>query len=167
MTLDELNRLTKEEAIAAFARCCGTRRWGERMAESRPFASPAALFDEADRIWSALGEADWREAFVHHPRIGGVDDLRKKFGSTAAWASGEQSGVQGASEEVLKGLADGNARYEKRYGHIFLVCATGKSAAEMLAILESRMNHSPEEELRIAAGEQAKITRIRLEKLLA
>lgn len=165
-TLEELNRLSRDEAREAFGQCCGTRRWIERMADARPFASRERVFAEADRIWSSLGPEDWREAFGHHPRIGGVEDLRKKFGSTAEWASGEQSGVQTASEAELKGLADGNDRYEKRYGHIFLVCATGKSAAEMLAILESRMNHSPEEELRIAAGEQAKITRIRLEKLI-
>lgn len=167
MTLEELNRLPRNEALEAFARCCGTRRWGEQMADARPFRSLGDLFGIADRIWSGLSPEDWREAFRHHPRIGGVEELRKKFASTADWASGEQSGVEGASEEVLNALAEGNARYERRYGHIFLVCATGKSATEMLAILESRMNHSPEEELRIAAAEQAKITRIRLEKTIA
>jgi 2-oxo-4-hydroxy-4-carboxy-5-ureidoimidazoline decarboxylase len=103
---------------------------------------------------------------THHPRIGDVSKLREKYKATATWSSQEQRGVQEASEEVLQGLADGNREYEARFGFIFLVCATGKSAGEMLALLRERMNNEPEAELRIAAGEQAKITRIRLEKLL-
>jgi 2-oxo-4-hydroxy-4-carboxy-5-ureidoimidazoline decarboxylase len=113
-----------------------------------------------------MGEADWREAFTHHPRIGDVSKLREKFASTATWSSQEQKGVSGASEETIQALAQGNRAYEEKFGFIFLVCATGKSAEEMLALLRERMPNDAAAELRIAAGEQAKITRIRLEKLL-
>jgi 2-oxo-4-hydroxy-4-carboxy-5-ureidoimidazoline decarboxylase len=116
----------------------------------------------AEHLWWHLGDGDWLAAFDHHPRIGAdVDALRAKF-ATAATAEREQAGVSGASEETLRALAQGNREYEARYGFIFLVCATGKSAVEMLAILRSRMDHETEAELRIAAGEQAKITRLRL-----
>src|SRR5262249_5689370 len=108
---------------------------------------------------------DWLEAFAAHPRIGAVESLRKKFATTAAWAAGEQAGVAGAPETVLQALADGNRRYEGRFGHIFIVCATGKNAARTLARLEQRLANAPGEELRVAAAEQAKITRLRLEKL--
>lgn len=136
------------------------------MVARRPFGSDAALFAAADEEWAKVGREDVLEALAHHPRIGAnVDELRKKFASTAAWASTEQAGAAAASEETLHALRDANVRYDARYGHVFVVCATGKSAAEMLAILEARMHNEPDVELRIAAAEQAKITRIRLEKL--
>ena len=109
--------------------------------------------------------ADWLEAFAAHPRIGDLDALRKKFASTANWCAGEQAGVAAADEAVLTALADGNRAYEARFGYIFIVCATGKSAAEMLAILTARLANDPEVELKVATAEQAKITRLRLEKL--
>ena len=113
-----------------------------------------------------MHESDFLEAFSHHPKIGAsLDLLREKFASTHGWSSAEQSAVTGASEETLAALRDGNIRYEKKYGFIFIVCATGKSAAQMLEILNSRMNHSYEQELQIAAKEQAKITHLRLEKI--
>lgn len=113
-----------------------------------------------------LESKDWLEAFTHHPRIGDVKNLRQKFASTAQWSQDEQKGVHGVPEDVIQALADGNARYEKKFGHIFLVCATGKSAQEMLALLQQRLHNTPETELRVAMQEQAKITRLRLEKLL-
>jgi 2-oxo-4-hydroxy-4-carboxy-5-ureidoimidazoline decarboxylase len=164
--LDWLNGLSFEEARAELLRCCGSTRWAEGLARARPLASEAAVYAEADRLWSQTGPEDWREAMTHHPRIGDVSKLREKFKTTASWSSQEQRGVQGANEEVLRGLAEGNRAYEERFGFIFLVCATGKSAGEMLALLRERMNNPPDVELRVAAGEQAKITRIRLEKLL-
>ena len=167
MTLDSLNSLSREHAVSELKKCCGSGAWCEKMSDRRPFRNRVELFSAAQSIWDSLGPDHWREAFDHHPRIGGVDELRKKFADTGVWASEEQRGVASASEDVIRGLADGNARYEKRYGHIFLVCATGKSADEMLAILESRMENSPEAELKIAASEQAKITRILLEKLIS
>jgi 2-oxo-4-hydroxy-4-carboxy-5-ureidoimidazoline decarboxylase len=164
--LDWLNGLSFEEARAELLRCCGSTRWAEGLARACPLASEASVYAEADRLWSQTGPEDWREAMTHHPRIGDISKLREKFKTTASWSSQEQGGVQGASEEVLQGLAEGNRAYEERFGFIFLVCATGKSAGEMLALLRERMNNPPDVELRVAAGEQAKITRIRLEKLL-
>jgi 2-oxo-4-hydroxy-4-carboxy-5-ureidoimidazoline decarboxylase len=167
MDIDRLNQLPVLEARDALTRCCGAARWVDGMLSRRPFRDAPDLFDQADRVWQALGPQDWLEAFTHHPRIGDLASLRAKFASTAQWASGEQAGVQSADEAVLEALAEGNRAYEAKFGYIFIVCATGKSAAEMLAILQSRLPNHPELELRIAAGEQAKITKIRLEKLLS
>ena len=113
----------------------------------------------AETTWWGLETQDWLEAFSHHPRIGA-----KKV--EAVWAKAEQDGVKSASKQVLQTLAEQNHAYERRFGHIFLVCATGKSADEMLAVLRSRIGNDPDAELRVAAGEQAKITAIRLKKLL-
>ncbi|WP_163995524.1 2-oxo-4-hydroxy-4-carboxy-5-ureidoimidazoline decarboxylase [Pyxidicoccus caerfyrddinensis] len=165
--LERLNKLLASEARAELMRCCGSSRWADGMVRSRPFRDAEHLFAEAAWLWKQTGPEDWREAFTHHPRIGDVSQLRAKFAATANWSSQEQGGVSGADEAVLQGLAEGNAEYEKRFGFIFLVCATGKSAAEMLGLLRARLDNAPDEELRIAAEEQAKITRIRLEKLLA
>lgn len=167
MTLESLNSFSLEEAIREFKKCCGTFAWAKKMAEARPFADKDELHAKADRIWNTLAPADWREAFDHHPRIGGSDELRKKFAETNEWASEEQRGVSGAPIDVISALTEANRNYEARFGHIFLVCATGKTAAEMLAILESRMKNTPEAELKVAAGEQAKITSLRLEKLIS
>jgi 2-oxo-4-hydroxy-4-carboxy-5-ureidoimidazoline decarboxylase len=165
MNIEAINSMPPDAAGAAFLRCCGSHRWAERMAARRPFASSAGLFDAADVIWADLGRDDWLEAFAAHPRIGDLDGLRKKFAATADWASHEQSGVAVANEDVLRRLADGNRRYEEQFGYIFIVCATGKTASEMLDILNARLTNTPDQELRIAAAEQAKITRLRLEKL--
>jgi 2-oxo-4-hydroxy-4-carboxy-5-ureidoimidazoline decarboxylase len=165
MNIDALNALPSADARAALLRCCGARRWADGMLARRPFASMADLLAAADEIWAGLDRADWLEAFAAHPRIGDMDSLKKKFAATAAWSAGEQAGVAGAAEAVLRDLADGNRRYEERFGHIFIVCATGKTAAEMLHLLRERLPNAPDVELRIAAAEQAKITRLRLEKL--
>jgi 2-oxo-4-hydroxy-4-carboxy-5-ureidoimidazoline decarboxylase len=162
--LSVLNALPADEARAALLRCCGSRRWADALTARRPFASAEELFAAAEEVWNGLGRDDWLEAFAAHPRIGDVETLRKKFATTAAWCAGEQAGVAGAAEETLQALAEGNRRYEDRFGHIFIVCATGKSAAEMLALLRERLGNDPAEELRVAAAEQAKITRLRLEK---
>jgi 2-oxo-4-hydroxy-4-carboxy-5-ureidoimidazoline decarboxylase len=135
------------------------------MTARRPFESADALFAAAEDVWAGLGRDDWLEAFAAHPRIGDIDGLRKKFATTADWSAGEQAGVAGAAEQVLRDLAAGNADYEARFGHTFIVCATGKTAAEMLALLRARLANDPAAELRVAAAEQAKITRLRLEKL--
>lgn len=147
-------------------RCCGASRWVSGILKARPFADDAALFRAADDVWATMQRVDILEALEHHPRIGAnLDELRKKYASTASWALGEQSGAVSADEATLTALRDGNVEYEKRFGHIFVVCATGKSAAEMLALLRARLPNEAATELRIAASEQAKITRIRLEKL--
>ncbi|NTX00443.1 2-oxo-4-hydroxy-4-carboxy-5-ureidoimidazoline decarboxylase [Myxococcus sp. CA040A] len=165
--LHRLNTLAPEAAREELLRCCGSSRWVEAMVRARPFRDVEHVLSEAGWLWEQTGPDDWQEAFKHHPRIGDVSLLRAKFASTATWSSQEQGGVNGAAEAVIQGLADGNKAYEERFGFIFLVCATGKSAEEMLGLLRARLGNPPDEELRIAAGEQAKITRIRLEKLLA
>jgi 2-oxo-4-hydroxy-4-carboxy-5-ureidoimidazoline decarboxylase len=161
-----VNRMSDEDAFAAFKRCCGSTRWAQQMTARRPFAGAAEMLAAGDEIWAELSKDDWLEAFKHHPKIGvDAESLRKKFASTADWSAGEQSGIQSASDEILSALAQGNRDYEKKFGYIFIVCATGKTAREMLEILRSRLPNDPAEEMRIAAGEQSKITRIRLEKL--
>ena len=156
---EHLNGLSASAARAALTRCCASRRWVDAMLAARPFASDAALFDGAERSWLALGRTDWLEAFGGHPRIG-------ERGSDA-WARREQAGASDAGDGTRAALAQGNREYEARFGHVFLICATGKSAAEMLGALRGRLSNDPATELRIAAGEQAKITRLRLEKLAA
>jgi 2-oxo-4-hydroxy-4-carboxy-5-ureidoimidazoline decarboxylase len=161
-----LGAMTEGEAREALTRCCGATRWVEGMLKRRPFASDAALTQAAAQEWARMTRGDILEAFAQHPRIGErLDFLRQQLASTADWSAGEQSAVGRASESTLTALHDRNLRYEEKFGHIFIVCASGKSAAEMLALLEARLGNDPEAELAIAAAEQAKITKLRLEKL--
>lgn len=134
------------------------------MLRARPFATDEALYAAADRIWNDLTERDWLEAFAGHPRIG--ERAGAAHAATAAWSSAEQSGISAADSETARALAAGNREYERRFGHVFLICATGKSAGEMLAALRGRILNTPDDELRIAAREQALITRLRLAKLV-
>ena len=124
------------------------------------------LLEDAEEEWNKCSEEDWKEAFSHHPKIGDTASLSKKFASTAQWASGEQSGVTAASKETIEALAESNRLYEEKFGYIFIVCATGKSAGEMLEMLQARLENNKEEEIQIAADEQNKITKLRIEKLL-
>ncbi len=165
MNLTQMNEWTDDEAREAFQRCCGSARWSELMTRLRPFVSEAALLSAADDIWWGLARPDWLEAFSAHPKIGDLDALRAKFAATAAWAANEQAAVQTAPDDLLRELALDNVRYEARFGYIFIVCATGKTAEEMLALLKERLTNDSREELKIAAAEQAKITRIRLERI--
>ena len=166
MTISDLNRLPPAARAEALHTCCGAAVWVAALNQQFPFATAEALYSEADRIWHSLPETDWREAFTHHPKIGDVHALREKFASTATWAAGEQGAVQQATADTLAALAAGNAAYEQQFGYIFIVCATGKSAKQMLALLQARLPNAPEAEISIAMGEQAKITRLRLAKLL-
>lgn len=165
--LSKLNHLSRERAYAEFLRCCGSSQWAHTMTDRRPYRSTAQLFGVARTTWESLRREDWLEAFAQHPRIGDVESLKTKFASTASWAQGEQAGAAGADLGILEELAEGNRQYESKFGYIFIVCATGKSAAEMLSLLKFRLANSAAIELRLAANEQAKITRLRLEKLLA
>ena len=131
-----------------------------------PVEDLVELLEDAEEEWYKCSPEDWKEAFSHHPKIGDIDSLKKKFASTANWAMGEQSGASKAGEETIKAFAKGNKEYEDKFGYIFIVCATGKSAEEMLDILQSRLTNDPKVEIEIAADEQNKITRLRLEKLL-
>jgi 2-oxo-4-hydroxy-4-carboxy-5-ureidoimidazoline decarboxylase len=161
-----LDRASEPEARAMLVRCCGASRWVRAMLARRPFESDEALHRAADEEWAKMEREDVLEALTHHPRIGAsLEELRKKYATTASWSAGEQSGAAVASEDVLRALRDGNVRYQARFGHIFVVCATGKTAAEMLALLEAREGNDPETEIRVAAAEQGKITHLRLEKL--
>jgi 2-oxo-4-hydroxy-4-carboxy-5-ureidoimidazoline decarboxylase len=165
---ERLNEATRDEAAAMLLGCAGSSRWVDRMLGRRPFASAEALHEAADRAWDGLGREDLLEAFAHHPRLGADPArLRARFaaGPSGAWSAQEQAGVARADEATLEALRAGNAAYEERFGYVFLVCATGKGAAEVLALLEERIVHDPESELRIAAGELAKITHLRLDKL--
>ncbi len=166
--LQWLNTAPDDTLRAALTRCCGAARWVEGMLSARPFHSLDHLLGAADHVWWHLGDGDWLAAFDHHPRIGAnIDALREKFAATAGWSAGEQQSVASASEETLQAPADGNRAYEARYGHIFIVCASGLTAAEMLQRLQARMDKPSDAELRIAAGEQCKITALRLHKLRA
>lgn len=166
MTIDELNRLSAEDAAEHFFRCCGCRAWASGMAGARPYRDLAGVHEKAESLWAMSSRADWLEAFTAHPRIGDVNSLRAKFANTKAWASGEQSGVDAAAEATLNALAAGNTEYEAKFGFIFIVCATGKSADQMLEILRGRLPNDAEREVRIAAGEQMKITHLRIDKWL-
>jgi 2-oxo-4-hydroxy-4-carboxy-5-ureidoimidazoline decarboxylase len=157
-----VDQLPEGEARARLAACCGSSRWVERMLQRRPFGSTNALLAAAREEWFGLEETDWREAFGHHPKIGDRAGLHARFPDTADLSATEQHGVAGASSDVLDALAEGNRAYERRFGFIFIVCATGKTAAEMLGLLRARLPNAPEREIRIAASEQAQITELRL-----
>ena len=162
--LSSLNTWPEHKAQEAFTKCCGSRQWVAAMVASRPFESIQQLFAAADGIWFALPDTEWVTAFEHHPRIGETQ-LRAKFESTADWSAGEQAGVAQASEAVIQGLAQGNDAYYEKFGFVFLICATGKSAQEMLSALEARLPNDRATELQNAAQEHSAITKIRLEKL--
>lgn len=162
-----IDDLAEPEALAAFLRCCGSRRWAETMLRGRPYLDEPALLAAAESAFAPLERSDWLEAFSHHPRIGDRGSLAERFPQTAGWSASEQGGVAGAGEDVLGALLRANREYEARFGHIFIVCATGKSAGEMLGLLRLRLPNPPDMELEIAAAEQRKITAIRLQKLLA
>ena len=162
--LARLDACAAADAFEALLRCCGARRWAEAMAARRPFGDLARLRAAADEVFRTLGRDDWLEAFRAHPRLGDRDALRARF-ATSAWAAGEQAGTAAASEATLAALADANRAYEERFGHVFILCATGKPAGEMLAALRARFDNAPDRELEIAAAEQRRITHLRLEKL--
>jgi OHCU decarboxylase len=159
VTVDALNHLDREDAQAAFARCCGSTSWARSMAAARPFVSFDAMAGTGDAIWRSLAPADWLEAFAAHPKIG-------EQARTSSWSDREQAGMRTAADDVRTRLASGNAEYLSRFGYIFIVCATGKTAEEMLVALEARLMNDPAVELGIAAEEQRKITGIRLAKLM-
>jgi 2-oxo-4-hydroxy-4-carboxy-5-ureidoimidazoline decarboxylase len=165
MTIAEFDHLNIEKKRKILEQCCGSSAWVEKMLTIPPAEDLIDLFEDAEEKWYECKEADWREAFLHHPKIGDLNSIKEKFASTAVFAAGEQSSVKDASEKVLQSLAEANAAYEKKFGYIFIVSAAGKSAEEMLGILTARLNNNSEEEIKIAMEEQNKITRLRLEKL--
>jgi 2-oxo-4-hydroxy-4-carboxy-5-ureidoimidazoline decarboxylase len=161
----EFDALPDHQALLLLQSCCGASAWVHGMLARRPFGTVVRLLDAADEIWWSLTPDDWREAFEHHPRIGERAAAVPQGAAARDWSADEQRGASAAHEATRQALAEGNREYERRFGHIYLVCATGKSAEEMLALLRQRLSNDPATELRVAAGEQAKITRLRLEKL--
>lgn len=166
MNLETLNELPAAEAESRFLDCCGSRAWARAMVEARPFEDVGGLLLMAERIWKELGAEDWLEAFAAHPKIGAKKAAPAQQARSAEWSKGEQAGMDNSDEQVRERLAEANRRYEDKFGYIYIVCATGKSAEEMLGICRSRLGNTPETELPVAAEEQRKITGIRLEKLL-
>jgi 2-oxo-4-hydroxy-4-carboxy-5-ureidoimidazoline decarboxylase len=166
MTLHELNTLPQQQLKEELTKCCGSSAWVDRMLPFLPADDLVELLEDAEEQWFLCSEADWKEAFAQHPRIGDVESLKKKVASTTEWAAAEQSGINTASQQTLGELAEANKKYEEKFGYIFIVCATGKSADEMMTLIETRLQNSPEVEIEIAADEQNKITKLRIEKLL-
>jgi len=163
--VDTLNSLDEDQLREALQKCSGSFAWCELMTRQRPFSDAEDLKEKSDRAWDQLSEQDWLDAFGSHPKIGDVESLRGKFAFTAAWASAEQASVYAATEETLKSLTESNARYEQRFGHIFIVFAPGKTADEMLSILNRRLSNSRDVEFSICSMEHKKITLFRIEKL--
>lgn len=164
--LARLNALDAAEAERELLRCCGSTAWARKMSAQRPFGETRELLKAADDIWRSLDAPDWLEAFAAHPKIGGRKAAREQDTQAAGWSAQEQSGARDAAQATLDELAEANRAYEEKFGHIFIVCATGKTADEMLALLRARLPNDAATELRNAAEEQRKITQLRLEKLL-
>jgi len=167
LTLQELNSLGASDAAALFRQCCNAGRWAAGMSAARPYADVQALAAAAGKQFRSLTAQDWMEAFAGHPKIGDISDLRKKFPQTAGLSEAEQAGLSQSSDTILGELAAANERYERKFGYIFIVCATGKGADEMLAILNDRLNNNRDAEIAVAAQEQEKITQLRLKKIVS
>ncbi len=165
--LSRWNGLGLEEALEEILRCCGSRVWAHRMSTRRPIGNEQALLTASDEVWNSLTEADWDEAFSSHPRIGETHAHTLASAKSSAWSSEEQHKAGTATADVKLVLAEANRHYEARFHRIFIVCATGKSAQEVLNILERRLNNDPRSELLEAAEQQREITQLRLKKWLA
>ena len=161
------NDLPVEDAAREIMACCGSTAWAQAVAERRPFADEGSLMRASDEIWSKLNTPDWMEAFSSHPRIGERKAPQLASVQSAAWSTQEQKEVATAGEAVQLALADANREYERRFNNVFIVCATGKSAPEILEILRRRLRNDDVAELREAVEEQRKITNLRLQKWLS
>jgi 2-oxo-4-hydroxy-4-carboxy-5-ureidoimidazoline decarboxylase len=155
-----LNGLPEEEARRQLLACCSAGRWVDGVAAGRPFPSLTALIELSNKVVAGLAVADLRAALDGHPRIGDQTADRE-----ADWSRREQAGVAGADEAVRRGLAEGNAAYERRFGHIYLVCAAGRTGAELLAVLRARLGNDPETEWGVVRAELGKINALRLGQL--
>ncbi len=142
MTLHELNTLDKERLKGELARCCSSSAWVNKMLAFFPADDLVELLEDAEEQWYKCNEEDWKEAFLYHPKIGDIESLKKKFASTAQWASDEQSTASNASQQTIEALAEANRLYEEKFGYIFIVYATGKSAEEILTILQTRLQNN-------------------------
>jgi allantoicase len=165
--IERLNQMPRAQAAQALFDCCGSKKWVEQVLARRPFADAAGLYVASDDAWEALKRKDWLAAFRAHPAIGAKKAAAKQTETARRWSATEQSAAQKASPDTLAVLAAANQAYQAAFGHVFLICAAGKSSDEILKSLQERLSNDSEVELRIAADEQKKITRLRLEKLLA
>lgn len=163
--IEEFNNLPRYQALATLMQCCSASRWAEEIVGLRPFASLSALQESSQTVWAEMREQDLLEAFDGHPKIGDPDSLKTKYSTTKEIASSEQSGIKHASDQVIEELASYNQAYLDKFGFIFIVCATGKNADEMLTSIKQRLSNLRERELALAAKEQQKITTIRIDKL--
>ena len=161
------NGLPQEEAVREILACCGSKTWAASMALKRPIQDEDSLMTTSDAIWSGLGEQDWLEAFRSHPRIGESHAEEVAPAQSSAWSAQEQQKASSADEAVMVALKWGNREYEHKFGRIFIICATGKSASEILEILRRRLHNDEATELRQAAEEQRQIMHIRLSKWIA
>ena len=159
--------MSPSQAEAEFLKCCGSRNWAHQMVGARPYPGLNELITKADRVWWSLDSEDWLEAFHSHPKIGEKKAAAPTAAEAQRWSEDEQSGIRNSAQQTLDELADLNHAYEEKFGYIFIVCASGKSSEEMLVILHDRLKNNAAEELRIAVAEQAKITQLRLRKLIA
>ena len=166
MDLDALNSLPAAAAEAKLLKCCGCARWAHEVATRRPFTDETELKRSANEVWWYLSQEDWLEAFRSHPKIGEKKAAATTSTQSQRWSEDEQSRASQTAVTTATALAVLNQQYEDKFGHIFIVCATGKTADEMLDDLRARLDNAPDDELRIAAQEQAKITELRLAKLL-
>ena len=167
MTVADLDSAPAGEARELLTACCGAAPWVEAMLAARPFASRDGLLAAADRCWSALSTAQLADAIARHPRLGGSRAKAALSAREQAWSAGEQSGAADSDDAARAALAEGNEEYERRFGHTFILCATGLDTNEMLAALRRRLGNDAAIERDITGRELHKITRLRLEKLLA
>ena len=165
-TLDRWNQLPAKGAIEEVLSCCGSAAWARELAARRPLRDATSLLTASDEIWKSLGERDWVEAFSKHPRIGERKGPAAASVRSASWSEQEQRNVGTAGDALQQELAEANREYEQRFGRVFIVCATGKGAAEILDILRRRLHNDEATEMREAAEEQGKITNLRLKKWL-
>ncbi|MGA8221271.1 MAG: allantoicase [Candidatus Acidiferrales bacterium] len=165
--IERFNQDSAAHARKALFDCCGSKKWVELILKQRPFESAAYLLEASDKAWASLPRKEWLAAFRHHPPIGGAQAKARQSETARRWSAGEQSAAQKAPRETLAVLAAANQAYHAAFGHVFLICAQGKTSEEILENLQQRLSNDPEVELRNAAEEQRKITRLRLEKLLA
>jgi 2-oxo-4-hydroxy-4-carboxy-5-ureidoimidazoline decarboxylase len=164
--LTRWNRLPQDEAEYEILPCCGSREWAHRTVIRRPFADEAQLLEAAGEEWRNLGERDWDEAFRSHPRIGETRAALPAHAQSAAWSAQEQREAADPGDEIKIALSDANREYEERFSRIFIVCASGKTATEMLAILRRRLQNDRETELREAVEQQRQIIELRIGKWL-
>ena len=165
MTIADFDHLKDDEKKKLLFNCCGCNAWVKGMMTIFPVNDLVDLLEYAEEKWYECNPADWLEAFMHHPKIGDTQSIHSTVSPSNDYAAQEQEGIETAEKSILNALEKANEDYMENFGYIFIVFATGKSAHEMLDILKSRINNDPHEELNIAAAEQNKITRLRLEKL--